>query len=101
MGSLKLAPVPNSLKPIAHYLKIATEHENRDPVVAYWARIHALEVGMKMDKKSKEALALLLPLMDWLEAEKKVLAEREEVTSNVVANAYLENYAIKVIQREG
>nr|ACO15509.1 Vacuolar protein sorting-associated protein VTA1 homolog [Caligus clemensi] len=96
MGTLQLAPIPPSLRPIAHYLKIATEHENRDPVVSYWARIHALESGMKLDKKSKEALAVLLPLMDWLEKEKKVLSEREEVTSTVVANAHLENYALKL-----
>ncbi|XP_040566330.1 vacuolar protein sorting-associated protein VTA1 homolog [Lepeophtheirus salmonis] len=96
MGSLKIPPIPSSLKAIAHFLNVASEHENRDPVVTYWARVHALEIGMKLDKKSKEALGVLLPLMDWLESEKKVLNNREEVTSNVVANAHMENYALKL-----
>ena len=64
---LSLAAVPTSLKPIGHYLKTANEHETRDPVITYWCRVSALQNGLKLDKKSKEALAVLLPLMDWLE----------------------------------
>ena len=64
---LSLAAIPPSLKPIGHYLKTATEHESRDPVITYWCRLSALQNGLKMDKNSKEARAVLLPLMDWLE----------------------------------
>ena len=64
--------LPATLKPIAHLLKTASEHETRDPVVTYWARLAALQNALKLDKKSKEAQAVLLPLMDWLEKEKKV-----------------------------
>ena len=71
-SNLKISPLPPALKPIAHLLKIATEHETRDPVVTYWARLAALQNGLKLDKKSKEAQAVLLPLMEWLEKEKKV-----------------------------
>ena len=31
-----IAALPASLKPIQHYLKIANEHDARDPVVAYF-----------------------------------------------------------------
>ena len=93
---ISLAPMPASLKPIAHFLKTATEHETRDPIVTYWCRLSALQTGLSLDKKSKEALALLLPLMDWLEKEKKVLSHEEAVTSEVVASAYIENYALKL-----
>ena len=31
-----LPPLPESLKTLQHYLKIATEHDKRDPVVAYY-----------------------------------------------------------------
>ena len=51
---------------------IISEHEARDPVVAYWARLAALQNGLNIDKKSKESTAVLIPLMDWLEKEKKV-----------------------------
>ena len=41
-------------------------------VVAYWARLTALQKGLEIDKSSSEALAILLPLMEWLEGQKKV-----------------------------
>ena len=44
----------------------------RDVVVAYWARLTALQKGLEIDKSSPEALAILLPLMEWLEGQKKV-----------------------------
>jgi len=93
---LTLPAVPPTLKSIGHYLKTANEHENRDPVITYWCRLSALQNGLKLDKKSKEALALLLPLMDWLEKEKKVMSNEEAVTNEVVASAHVENYAVKL-----
>ena len=65
-------------------------------MVTYWCRLAALEKGLKLDKKSKESLALLLPLMDWLEKEKKVLKEQEAISSTIVAAAHIENYANKL-----
>lgn len=93
---LKLPPLPPSLKGIAYFIKVATEHENRDPVISYWTRLNALQNGMKLDRKSKESLGVLMPLMDWLEKEKSVLKENEAVTNEVVASAHIENYAIKL-----
>eukprot|EP00095_Tigriopus_kingsejongensis_P001060 snap_masked-scaffold631_size122145-processed-gene-0.18 protein:Tk01060 transcript:snap_masked-scaffold631_size122145-processed-gene-0.18-mRNA-1 annotation:"vacuolar protein sorting-associated protein vta1-like protein" len=93
---LPLPPVPASLKPVAHYLKTATEHENRDPVIAYWSRLAALQNGMRLDRSSTEAKAILLPLMNWLEAEKKVLAGNEAITNDLVASAHIENHAMKL-----
>ena len=55
----------------------------RDPVVSYWARLTALQTGMTLDKSSKEALAVLLPLMDWLEAEKGRHADNDAVANEV------------------
>lgn len=97
-SALTLPPAPPSLKAIGHHLKAAQEHANRDPVVTYWCRLSALQTGMKLDKSSKEALALLLPLMDWLEKEKKVLKETEAVASEVVGAAHMENYTLKLFQ---
>ena len=81
--TLSLPPCPQSLKAIQHFLKIASEHETRDPVVSYWARLTALQSGMKLDKSSKEALAVLLPLMDWLEQEKGNHPDNEAVSNEV------------------
>ena len=81
--SLSLAACPPSLKSIQHYLKLASEHESRDPVITYWARITALQNGLAIDKSSKEALAVLLPLMDWLEKEKVDKKEQEAISNEV------------------
>lgn len=55
-----LPPCPASLKPIAHFLKCAQEHDTRDPVVAYWARLHAVQTGLKLSSKQPEENALLI-----------------------------------------
>ena len=83
MSGLSLPPCPPSLKSVAHFLKLASEHDARDPVVSYWARLTALQTGMTLDKSSKEALAVLLPLMDWLEAEKGRHADNDAVAIEV------------------
>lgn len=55
-----LPECPASLKPIAHYLKCAQEHDARDPVVAYFARMHAMEVGLKLSTKQPAETNLLI-----------------------------------------
>ncbi|XP_055373439.1 vacuolar protein sorting-associated protein VTA1 homolog [Condylostylus longicornis] len=96
--SVNLPPVPPSLKQIQSYLKIASEHDERDVVVSYWARLYGLQVGMKASSKQPDETALLLGLMDWLEATKKEHSENEAITNEVVAQAHLENYALKLFQ---
>ena len=59
--------LPPSLRPIAHYLKTGLEYETRDPVITYWCRLASLQAALKLDKKSPEAVKVLVPLMDWLE----------------------------------
>ena len=36
-----LPTLPGVLKPIQHYLKTATEHDQRDPVVAYYCMLNS------------------------------------------------------------
>lgn len=94
--ALSLPPCPSSLRPIQHFLKLASEHDSRDPVVSYWARITALQNGLELDKSSPEALGILMPLMEWLEDQKKVHKENEAVVNEIVASAHIENYAMKL-----
>ncbi|XP_067642443.1 vacuolar protein sorting-associated protein VTA1 homolog [Eurosta solidaginis] len=89
-------PCPPSLKPIQHYLKIAQEHDSRDVVVAYWARLYALQIGLKISKQQPDETKLLLSIMDWLETTKKTQLENEAITNEVAAQAHLENYALKL-----
>lgn len=36
--AVQLPPCPASLKAIQYYLKTASEHDQRDPVVSYWCK---------------------------------------------------------------
>ncbi|KAH9381423.1 hypothetical protein HPB48_008997 [Haemaphysalis longicornis] len=62
-----LPEVPERLKCVAPYVKIAAEHDSRDPVIAYWCRLYALQTGMKVDRSSSECRGFLMAYMDWLE----------------------------------
>ncbi|ETN63386.1 hypothetical protein AND_004920 [Anopheles darlingi] len=84
------------MKPIQHYLKTAQEHDGRDPIVAYWCRLYALQTGLKIPQQSPDDRKLLLAIMDWLEKTKTQMADNESITHEVAAQAYLENYALKL-----
>ncbi|VDO25486.1 unnamed protein product [Haemonchus placei] len=90
------ANVPASLKPIAHYIKIANENSARDPVVYYWCLFYAVQNAMHLDKSSPEALKFLTGLLSTLETIKKQLATTEAITNEVVAQAHLEDFALKL-----
>ena len=59
-------------------------------------RVYTLQMALKIDKKSEDAMKLLLSLMDWLEKQKTAMADNESITNEMAAQAYLENYALKV-----
>lgn len=90
------AKVPASLKPIAHYIKIANENSSRDPVVYYWCLFYAVQNAMQLDKSSPEALQFLTGLLSTLETIKKQLAGTEAITNEMIAQAHLENFALKL-----
>ncbi|XP_076233271.1 vesicle trafficking 1 [Calliopsis andreniformis] len=91
-----LPEIPSPLKSIQHYLKVASTHDQRDPVVSYWCRLYALQTGLKLSTKTPEESAFLLKLIDWLEATKKELRDNEAITNDVAAQAHLENWALKL-----
>lgn len=91
-----LPEIPQSLKSIQHYLKIASTHDKRDPVVSYWCRLYALQTGLKLSTKTPKETNFLMKLMDWLETTKKELHDNEAITNDVAAQAHLENWALKL-----
>jgi len=94
MANLKLAPP--GLKSIQPYLKIAEEHEKRDPSITYWCRFYAVQYGLKVNDKSPENTPFLIGLMDWLENVKKLKRDDETIINEVVAQAHIENYGLKL-----
>ncbi|XP_059612564.1 vacuolar protein sorting-associated protein VTA1 homolog [Phlebotomus argentipes] len=95
-GGVQFSECPPSLKNIAHYLKTALEHDSRDIIVAYWSRLYALQLGLKLSSQKPEETKLFLELMDWLEKTKKEHSGNESITNEVAGQAYLENYALKL-----
>ncbi|XP_022593711.1 vacuolar protein sorting-associated protein VTA1 homolog isoform X3 [Seriola lalandi dorsalis] len=88
--------LPAQLKPIQHHLRTAQEHDKRDPVVAYYCRLFAMQTGMKLDSKTPECRKFLVKLMDQLESMKKELSDNDSISQEVVGNAHIENYALKM-----
>ncbi|XP_051909334.1 vacuolar protein sorting-associated protein VTA1 homolog [Hippocampus zosterae] len=87
---------PAQLKAVQHHLRTAQEHEKRDPVVAYYCRLYAMQTGMKLDSKTPECRKFLVKLMDQLESMKTELSDNDSITQEVVGNAHIENYALKM-----
>lgn len=97
MAAPGIANVPASLKSgIQKYIRIAAEHDKRDPVVAYYCRLYAMQHGMTIDKTTPEARKFLVSLMDYLEEAKKKLSDEEAVHNEVAGQAHLENYALNL-----
>jgi hypothetical protein len=62
-------PSPTSvLKPITKYLQQSKQLERVDPTIAYYCRMYALQVGLKIQNKSKDDLAFIASQMAWLES---------------------------------
>ncbi|PAA83167.1 hypothetical protein BOX15_Mlig013022g1 [Macrostomum lignano] len=90
---------PPSLKGINIFLKTATEIESRDPIVAYYCRLHALEKGMSIDKRSPDARQFLTSLMGQLESSKTELSRTNPevfTPDSVVGQAAVENKALQL-----
>lgn len=96
--AVQLPQCPDTLKGIIHYLNVASEHDGRDPTVSYWCRLYALQRSLVIDKSSDGAKFFLLRLMDWLENEKKTHHDNDTITNEGAAQAYVENYALKLFR---
>ncbi|KAG5876085.1 hypothetical protein JTB14_028857 [Gonioctena quinquepunctata] len=97
---VKFPPVPAEVKPLAHLLKLAEEHDERNVVVAYWARMSAclLALSIVPGKKTPETAELIRALLDWLEKTKKVNSDNEGITSDTIAQSLIEEYALQLFQ---
>ncbi|KAL5010638.1 hypothetical protein ScPMuIL_012943 [Solemya velum] len=67
---MAIPQLPPTLKAVQHHMKTAVEHDKRDPVVAYYCRLYAMQKSMEIDRKSPEGRAFLVGLMDYLEKTK-------------------------------
>jgi vacuolar protein sorting-associated protein VTA1 len=91
-----LGNIPPNFKSLQHYIKTAAEHDKRDPAIAYYCRLYAMQKGMEIDRKSPDCRAYLATLMNSLEQAKKQHKDNEAMQSDMVGQAHVENYALKL-----
>ncbi|KAK0057867.1 vacuolar protein sorting-associated protein VTA1 [Biomphalaria pfeifferi] len=97
MSAPGIATIPTSLKgAIQKYIRVAVEHDKRDPVIAYYCRLYAMQQAMAIDKSSLEARQYLVSLMDFLEKSKNQLKDEQAVHNEIIGQAHVENYALKL-----
>ncbi|TIA85606.1 hypothetical protein E3P99_03943 [Wallemia hederae] len=91
--------LPQELKNLEPYLTRAKELASVEPAIAYWCKFYVLQNALQQ-KPGKEGERYLLGLMTELEDTKKRLSGNEDlkdlVTDEDAANAYIENFALRV-----
>ncbi|CAK5103230.1 unnamed protein product [Meloidogyne enterolobii] len=85
--TIPLGSIPQSIRSVAHYVKIANEHADRDIVVYYWCLFKAVEDAMATDSSSPEAKNFLTVAMNILEQ------DNEAIWLDVVAQSHIEDQA--------
>ncbi|CAK5105890.1 unnamed protein product [Meloidogyne enterolobii] len=85
--TIPLGSIPQSIRSVAHYVKIANEHADRDIVVYYWCLFKAVEDAMATDSSSPEAKNFLTVAMNILEQ------DNEAIWLEVVAQSHIEDQA--------
>ena len=97
---MSLNDYPASLKPLVPYIQRANEFEKRAPIVSFYCRTYAAQLGISIiqsqDQADDEATNLLTGLMDQLEQDKEQLnieAQEDE------AKGVVEVFALKVFKK--
>lgn len=88
--------IPNVLKPILPYLQRANDFEKRAPLVAFYCRTYAAQVGIQLIRQvqDKEATNYIFQLMNQLEQDKNQLNPNTEE-----GRATVEVFALKMFKK--
>jgi vacuolar protein sorting-associated protein VTA1 len=97
-SGLNVATFPKILKPILPFLQRANDFEKRAPLVAFYCRTYAAQLGITIiqssQTKEEEPTRMLIDLMDKLESDKQQLnANTEE------GRATVELFALKMFKK--
>lgn len=95
MASVGLPAAGSVLKNITKYLQQAKKLEKLDPLVCYYCRLYALQVGIKIQNKSPDDLKLIGQIMTWMEQNQSVV----QGLSKEDARAHVENFALQVFSQ--
>ncbi|KAI0988506.1 hypothetical protein GJ496_005907 [Pomphorhynchus laevis] len=88
--------VPKNLIHLKNYLRLAEDHDSRDMIVAYQARLYTVQNGMGVENKSLEDRKFLADILDRLENEKVTLNDNEIFGNELATRQYIEQYTLKL-----
>ncbi|CAF0789332.1 unnamed protein product [Brachionus calyciflorus] len=91
---------PEALKQIKPYMTLALQLEQKNErCVGYYCRLYSVQRGMEINKSAPECKKFLIQLMDLLEAIKKQNPSDESIHSEVVGQAVVEKYALRIFEK--
>ncbi|CAH8652986.1 unnamed protein product [Schistosoma margrebowiei] len=93
---MNFSNVPKELSHLNVFLRCASDHSAKNPIITYYCLLHAFQKGLSMTQKSPPIKAFLTTLMDKLEELKKNNSNCEEIANETVGIPYVEQYALKL-----
>ncbi|TGZ82063.1 DUF605-domain-containing protein [Ascodesmis nigricans] len=100
-----LGKPPDDLESITPFILRGKQMIRADPIITYWCFHWAMKLAWELQEsrqeKSDEARHYMLALMDELETRKGAVAESEKelVEVDIAAQAYVENFAGKILEK--
>lgn len=98
-SNIPIPEPPPQLKAIHSYMKVASDIERLDPVVAYWVRLYSTETALKIDRESPECKTFLGAIILWLEQFKKTHKDNETISNQTVGQAHMENFVVALFNK--
>lgn len=98
---MDLNGVPNSLKYVVPFLRLAQNYENRDKFITYNCKIHAFQLAIKNGLSSSEEKTFIGSQLAKLEKDKELLMKNNEFaeffSNKLAGSSYLENHAQTIL----
>ncbi|KAI5786357.1 Vta1 like-domain-containing protein [Peziza echinospora] len=95
---MPISKPPSKLKAVTPFITRAHQIEKTDPVIAYWCYFWAVQIiiSSQLHSGDSDCTAYTTDLLDELEQRKERLLPNDTVTDDLAAQAYIENFALKV-----
>ncbi|KAI5847168.1 Vta1 like-domain-containing protein [Morchella snyderi] len=89
---------PNELSAVKQYIRRGNQLRGADPVITYYCYFWAIKhiLANSLHSQSPECTVWTTDLMDELERRKAALEGNELLTDDMAAQAYVENFALKI-----
>ncbi|KAK0423782.1 hypothetical protein QR680_008329 [Steinernema hermaphroditum] len=91
--------VPDTLRSIANYMKLAEKFKNIDPVINYWLLYYVAQTTLSHDMKNPTIVEFFNHLVCALKQTKERFCHVDGVMHDQAAKEYIQQYALEVFAR--